>query len=120
MPGPYPFGITVTRLRTGASPGRDPYGAPIPGAVTEHDIRGCVVVPRQESPQVGGSDQQARDTVVTGLTVYAPPGTDIATTDRVRIRGRLYEVTGQPGDWGVSPFTGTPGPVQFAADVVSG
>lgn len=117
---PFPFGVTITRLRTGASPGRDAYGVPLPGVVVETDIKGCVVTPRQETPQVGGADQQARDTVIVGLTVYAPHGTDIVTTDRVRIKGRLYEITGQPADWGVSPFTGTPGVVQFAADLVTG
>ncbi|MER7507080.1 hypothetical protein ABTX82_01825 [Streptomyces lavendulae] len=88
--------------------------------MTETPIAGCVVAPRQETPAVGGDQQQARDTVIVGWTVYAPPGSDFATTDRVRIRGQVCEITGQPGDWGQSPFTGTPGPVQFAADRVTG
>lgn len=120
MPGPYPYGETIVRLREGPSPGRDPLGSPLPGTVAELDISGCVVTPRQESPQVGGELQQARDTVIVGWTVYAPAGTDIRTTDRVRIRGEVCQVTGQPGDWGRSVFTGTPGPVQFAADRVTG
>lgn len=120
MPAPYPYGETVVRLRRGASPGRDARGQPIPGALTETPIVGCVVAPRQESPQVGGEQQQARDTVIVGWTVYAPSGSDIVTTDRVRIRGEVCEITGQPGDWGVSPFTGTAGVVQFAADRVTG
>jgi hypothetical protein len=69
---------------------------------------------------VGGDQQQARDTVIVGYTVYAPHGSDILTTDQFRIRGEVCEVTGEPGDWGQSPFTGTPGPVQFAADRVTG
>lgn len=120
MPAPYPYGETVTRLREGPSPGRDPLGSPLPGTVVETEIHGCVVTPREAAPTVGGEMQQARDTVVVGLTVYAPPGTDIRTTDRIRIRGELYEVTGQPGDWGHSPFTGTRGVVQVAADRVTG
>ncbi|MBQ1164503.1 hypothetical protein KBZ21_41705, partial [Streptomyces sp. A73] len=32
------------------------------------------------------------------------------TTDQFRIRGEVCEVTGQPGDWGRNPFTGTAGP----------
>lgn len=117
---PVPHGVTVTRLRTGPSPGRDAFGAPLPGTLTETPITGCVVTPRQEAPQVGGEQQQARDTVIAGLTVYAPPGTDILTTDRFRVRGQVYEVTGQPGDWGRSPFTGTPSCVQFLLDRVTG
>ncbi|MER7908305.1 hypothetical protein [Streptomyces sp. NPDC096068] len=78
------------------------------------------MAPRAETPSVGGEQQQARDTVIVGWTVYAPAGSDVRTTDRVLIRGVRCEVTGQPGDWGRSPFTGTSGPVQFAADRVTG
>jgi hypothetical protein len=79
-----------------------------------------VVTPRQESPQVGGDQQQARDTVIVGWTVYDPTGTDWRTTDQVVIRGVVCEITGEPGDWGRSPFTGSRGVVQFAADRVTG
>lgn len=58
--------------------------------------------------------------MIVGWTIYAPPGTDWRTTDQVRIRGELCEITGESGDWGLSVFTGTPGPVQFAADRVTG
>ncbi|MFB9485158.1 hypothetical protein ACFFSH_38185 [Streptomyces filamentosus] len=78
------------------------------------------MTPRQSAPDVGGDEQQGRDTVIVGWTVYAPPGSDWRTTDQVRIRGELCEITGEPGDWGHSVFTGTPGPVQFAADRVTG
>ncbi|WP_435595862.1 hypothetical protein [Streptomyces albogriseolus] len=78
------------------------------------------MTPRQESPTVGGSEQQARDTVIVGWTVYAPAGTVIRTTDKARIRGVVCEITGEPGDWGRSPFTGLRGAVQFAADRVTG
>lgn len=120
MPAPYPYGETVVRLRRGPSPGRDPRGQPIPGTLTEAPIPGCVVTPRAETPQVGGEQQQARDTVIVGWTVYAPPGSDWKTTDQVRIRGEVCEITGEPGDWGQNAFTGLNGPVQFAADRVSG
>ena len=120
MPAPYPYGETVVRLRRGTSPGRDPRGQPIPGTLTETPVTGCVVAPRAESPQVGGDQQQARDTVIVGWTVYTPPGSDFVTTDQVRIRGQVCQITGQPGDWGRSPFTGTAGPIQFAADRVTG
>ncbi|AWT42556.1 hypothetical protein HXP45_01485 [Streptomyces actuosus] len=122
-PAPYPFGETVRILRTGPSPGRDGRGQPLPGPDESFDLPGCVVTPRQESPQVGGSDQQGRDTVVVGWTVYAPPDhpkMPLRTTDRVRIRGVVCEITGEPGDWGRSPFTGARGPLQFAADRVTG
>jgi hypothetical protein len=120
MPAPYPYGETVVRLRRGPSPGRDPRGQPIPGPLTELPVPGCVVTPRSAAPAVGGAEQQARDTVIVGYTVYAPHGSDFVTTDQARIRGVVCDITGDPGEWGRSPFTGTPGPVQFAADRVTG
>jgi len=120
VPAPYPYGETVRILRTGLSPGRDSRGQPLPGPDESFDLEGCVVAPRAETPTVGGDQQQARDTVIVGYTVYAPPGSVVRTTDRCRIRGETCEITGFPGDWGRSPFTGTRGPLQFAADRVTG
>lgn len=126
MAGPWPYGETVVRIRRTAQTNpdgtivRDERGQPVYGTPAETDITGCVVTPREAAPQVGGQDQQARDTVIIGYTVYAPSGTDIVTTDQVRVRGELCEITGFPGDWGRSPFTGLHGLVQFAADRVTG
>lgn len=126
MPALYPFGVTVHVVRTGTSPGRDPRGQPLPGPDESFDVPGCVVTPRASTPAVGGPNQQDRDTVIVGITVYTPPGTDVRTTDRIQIlegaryQGVTFEVTGEPGDWGHSPFTGTRGVVQFAADRVTG
>lgn len=117
---PYPYGETVTLLRRGASPGRDEYGKPIPGPVTEIGVDGCVVTPRLQAPEPGGSDQQARDLVVDGITVYFPTGTVVLTTDQARVRGETLDVTGDAADWGRSPFTGTPGPVVVQLDRVTG
>ncbi|QCX81273.1 hypothetical protein C9F11_38450 [Streptomyces sp. YIM 121038] len=126
MPGRYPYGETVRILRTGASPGRDPRGQPLPGPDESFDLEGCVVTPRAETPQVGGEQQQGRDTVIVGWTVYVPKSQKAAaalplrTTDRARVRGVACDITGEPGDWGRSPFTGTRGVIQFAADRVTG
>lgn len=123
---PYPFGETVRIIRTGTSPGRGPRGQPLPGPDESFDLKGCAVSPRAETPQVGGEQQQDRDTVIVGWTVYVPPGQPnharlpLRTTDRATIRGVVCDITGEPGDWGRSPFTGTRGPIQFAADRVTG
>jgi hypothetical protein len=123
---PYPFGETVRVLRTGASPGRDPRGHPLPGPDESFDLVRCVVTPRAETPQVGGEQQQARDTVIVGWTVYVPADQPpqarlpLRTTDQVMVRGVKCDITGEPGDWGRSPFTGTRGVIQFAADRVTG
>lgn len=127
MAGPWPFGETITRLRTAPGPTgpdgrpvRDDRGQPVPGEVVETDVPGCVVTPRTEPLKVGGAVQQGRDTVIDGYNVYAPSGSDWLTTDQVRIRGLLCGITGEPADWGRSPFTGLAGPVQFQADLVTG
>ncbi|WP_394436297.1 hypothetical protein [Streptomyces sp. SGAir0957] len=127
MPAPYPYGETVRILRTGEPPRgpdgrvlRDARGQPLPGPDESFDLTGCVVTPRSQAPQVGGDQQQARDTVIVGWTVYTPAGKPVRTTDRARIRGVVCDITGEPGDWGRSPFTGTRGPIQFAADRVTG
>ncbi|WP_026220434.1 hypothetical protein [Wenjunlia vitaminophila] len=126
MPAPYPYGETVTVVRRepvlgpDGRPMRDDRGQPVLGSPQEIPMHGCVVTPRQELPQVGGAEQQARDMVIVGWTVYAPPGSEVRTTDQVRIRGVVCEVTGEPGDWRQNVFTGTRGPVQFAADRVTG
>jgi hypothetical protein len=123
VPAPYPFGETVRILRSGPSPGRDPRGQPLPGPDESFDLPGCVVAPREQTPTVGGSEQQGRDTVIVGWTVYAPPDhpkMPLRTTDKARIRGVTCEITGEPGDWGRNPFTGLRGVVQFAADRVTG
>ncbi|MGW2048537.1 hypothetical protein ACWCPF_25645 [Streptomyces sp. NPDC001858] len=124
MPAPYPFGETVRIVRTGESPGRGPRGQPLPGPDESFDLEGCAVTPRSETPQVGGTEQQGRDTVIVGWTVNAPAAPaakmPLRTTDEVVIRGVKCEITGEPGDWGRSVFTGTRGPIQFAADRVTG
>lgn len=47
-----------------------------------------------------------RDAVPSDLVVFMPAGTDVVATDRLEVRGRTYEVDGEPFDW-ISPFSGT-------------
>lgn len=115
-----PHGETVVLLRAVGTPTRDALGIPVSQPAEEILIEQCVVTPREELPAPGGPQQQARDTTIRGWTVYAPPGTQVLTTDRVQIRGVVCEITGEPADWGQSPFTGLRGAVQFAADRISG
>ena len=123
---PYPYGETVRIVRTGPSPGRNARGQPLPGPDESFDLEGCAVTPRAETPQAGGEQQQARDTVIVGWTIYVPPSQKnrarlpLRTTDKAKVRGVVCDITGEPGDWGRSPFTGTRGPIQFAADRVTG
>jgi hypothetical protein len=106
-------GETVTILRPGP-PTQDEYGNDVPGPPTEIPVPGCGVAPQQSSELT-----QARDTVTAGLTLYAPWGTDLRPTDKVRVRGIVYDVTGEPGGFR-SPFTGSTGPVVATLERVTG
>lgn len=86
-------GVEVaTRLRETGTAGR--HGAR--GAETETPIERCHFLPRTSSEN---TDQA--DTVIIGLTLIAPGGTDLKATDRVRreLDGTLWEIDGQPGDY---------------------
>lgn len=81
---------TITRLRGVA---RDNFGN-LSGSDSELDIDGCSVQPTSatESTDTG-------DLLVTTATAYAPAGTDLVATDRVRWLGDAYEVDGAPARW---------------------
>lgn len=85
---------TVTILR--ADTAQDRYGNNVDDAVTETDVPGCLVI--SPSGQVAPTDEISsnRDTVTTTRTLFAPAGTDLRPTDRVRHNGRVYQVQGEP------------------------
>lgn len=113
-----PHGDTVTIVRPGA-PTRDGYGNYVSGPPTEIPVSGCGVSPRDSTGSAANELTGARDTVISGLTVYAPYGTDVRATDRMRVGGVLYEVVGLPGSFR-SPFTGSTGPVVVSLELVTG
>jgi hypothetical protein len=55
---------------------------------------------------VSSEDVQARDQLIDGLYVLFPTGADVQATDRIRVRGQVYLVDGEPGLYR-SPMTGT-------------
>jgi hypothetical protein len=54
-----------------------------------------------------GDERSADDApvVIVGLTGYGPPDADVLPTDRMEVRGEMYDVVGDVGVWR-SPFTG--------------
>lgn len=78
-------------------------------------IAGCALAPRVAGEERG----HGRQGVVVGWTLFAPPDADIAPTDRVVVRGRTYEVDGEPAVW-TSPFAGAAGGVEIALRRVDG
>jgi hypothetical protein len=113
-----PHGDTVTILRPG-SPSRDVYGNDVPGPPTEIPVPGCAVAPRDGTGSGTNELTDARDTVISGLMLYAPYGTDIRATDQIRVDGDVYTVEGRAGSFR-SPFTGSTGPVVVALERVTG
>lgn len=103
MGAPFPYGETVTRLRATSS--LDPYSNEQSSAdwttPDELTIDGCAFDP-------GGSTEPVevgRTSVETSPTVYAPTDADITAADRVIVRGRTWQVDGDPAQW-VHPMTG--------------
>jgi hypothetical protein len=96
----FAFGRTVTltaRTRAGLdADGNDVF------ADAQRTVDGCVIWPRSSTETLN-----AQDTVIVGLSLWLPAGTAISATDRVTIDGLTYEVEGEPGTFGPSPFTGT-------------
>ncbi|MFI9237819.1 hypothetical protein [Streptomyces sp. NPDC053079] len=110
----FPFGEPVTVLRPGAT-GRDIYGNDLPGPDAEQLVPGCVIAPAGPPGEV----TDGRDTVTEALAVYLPVGTDVRPTDRIRIRGEVFEVHGAVTIHR-SPFTGQGAGVHLTARRTTG
>ncbi len=79
----------------------------------ETPVYGCQVQARASS-----EDVQAKDQVVSGWFVYAPPAPAVKSTAQVRIieAGPLWEVDGDVGTWGEGVLAGQ----EFALRRVTG
>jgi len=95
----FPHGETVTIVT--AAIDADPYSGDDATTGSEVEVAGVGVEPRPS----GEPTQDARNAVVSGFTLYMPITTLIGPENRVRVRGEVYDVLGQPAVWR-SPFTG--------------
>lgn len=89
-------GETVQVLTAGTT--TDPYSTdPVADwtTPTEVDVAGVLCEPRPSSEPV----QDARNAVVSGWTLYFPTGAAIVPQNRVRVRGVVHDVLGEPADW---------------------
>ena len=105
-------GEAVDVLRAAAAV--DEYDDATSGADTETTIEGVAVAPRYSS-----EDNDRRSAVIVGVTCYFPPGSDVLPTDRLRVRGVIYRVDGEPGSW-INPFTSADRGLEVAAQRVTG
>lgn len=106
---------TVTRLRAGTTTNRvgasvDDWSDP-----AELAIDGCAVAPRDAEEDNPGGRQQ----VIAGFNIYAPAGTSVLPTDRLRVRGEVHEVHGEPGVW-TNPWTDVTEGVEIRTRRVTG
>lgn len=62
---------------------------------SERAVDGVLCEPRPTAEPL----QDARNAVTSGFTLYLPAGTSVAPSQRVRVRGEVYEVLGEPADW---------------------
>lgn len=83
---------TITVVR---APKRDRFDTTPASAPAEHEVEGCVVLPRSSYEEGKGW------VIVQGRQVIAPYGADVLADDEVRLEdgGELWEVDGEPGDY---------------------
>lgn len=87
---------TVTRIRDGAQTGTDAFGQPIYGPDVETPIEGALFAPGGTSEPV----ELGRAPVISEPTLYFRNSwPDIVSTDRLRVRGVVYDVEGVPAEW---------------------
>lgn len=100
---PLAYGETATRLRAVATTDRFSGEATALDWFTpdELEIEGCAFDPGSSSEPL----EQARDGVLTKPTLYAPSSSDVLPSDRILVRGRTWQVDGDPSDYR-SPFDG--------------
>lgn len=89
---------TVTRLRGTAV--MDPYSGEESGLswATPDELDLTTLAPAEPRP-VGERLDLARNSVVSGFTLYLATDADVTAADRMRVRGRVYEVDGDPALW---------------------
>ncbi len=74
---------------------RDVFGDPAAGNPPEFELAGCLFAPGvSEENGVGSAG------VDTDAKIYGPAGADVRASDRIRVRGQVYTVVGDPQDWG--------------------
>jgi head-tail adaptor len=87
----------VTRLR--ATTTTDPYSnEDSPDWSTPSELNIVTLAPAEPRPSQEPV-QDARNAVTSGFTLYLPEDADVTARDRMRVRGRVYDVLGDPAGW---------------------
>lgn len=80
---------------------------------TETEVKFCNVQPFPLAEKLNEEVSISREYARSSIRIYAPAGTDIRHTDRIRYRGNDHDVFGFAGDW--QDFSGTPHHVAVVA-----
>lgn len=97
----FPFGETVDVLSPATSTDRYNNTAEDWTTPTSTAIDGVAVEPRPSAED----HRDGRNAVTSGFTLYVPAGSAITAKNRIRVRGDIYAVDGDPAEWR-NPFTG--------------
>ncbi len=102
-------GETVTVVR--AAPATDRYNNVRAdwSSASEVDVDGVVVAPRTVGVAGEPTAPGRPSAVEAGLTLWFPAGTPVLATDRLRVRGELWDVDGVPSSWDPPWPGGAPG-----------
>lgn len=76
--------------------GRDTYGDPVDSTTERTTLTGCRFAPGSSTATAG----RGRDGIVSTPALYCRTDPDLAHTDQVEVDGRLYDVDGEPEQWG--------------------
>lgn len=93
----------------------DRYGNEVNDWVVGPTYDRCSVAPRASTELTDGG----RQGVIIGLSVYLPPDAVVGPHDRLEVRGDMFEIDGEPGEWR-SPFTGWNPGIEVALKRVTG
>ena len=104
------FGEYVTRVTPGAATGAfDAQGNPVLSA----DISTSILIKAFAPRFADGESAEAEGVrVISGGVVYGYRGTALTPADRLTIRGLVYQLDGEAGDW-LSPYPNSPEGIEF-------
>ena len=89
---------TVTRLRATAL--ANPYSAESDETSWDNPDELAITTLAPAEPRPSSEPvQDARNAVTSGFTLYLPEDSDVTARDRMRVRGRVYDVLGDPAGW---------------------
>lgn len=88
---------TVTRLRAGTV--TDPYSNEASEDWTSPTSLAIETLAPAEPRPSGEPLEDARNSVVSGFTLYLPTDADVTARDRMTVRGDTYDVLGDPALW---------------------